>query len=208
MKILPTGLLAAALLLVACSKEPAKNPDPNHTHADFAVWIEGKQFDFSQPQYMSETPKKDASGKVLVDKDGAPVMTEIPGRKYQHLHDGNGHVTHRHKPGLTFADFFKTIGFTLTDTCFTTDTGESTCNSDQKKWQMFVNGKEIPMKAAYDFTDLDKILITYAANNAEIQKELAAMTDQACEYSKTCPEHGEPPTENCIADPSVPCVAP
>ena len=59
---------------------------------------------------------------------------------------------------------------------------------------------------SYVFADEDKILITTAVDDTELQKELKLLTDDACLYSQTCPERGEPPTENCIADPAVPCI--
>jgi len=92
----------------------AKNPDPNHNHADFAVWINGKQLDFAQAKYMSGS--SDPADPAHEEHD-----------KFLHLHDGNGHVVHRHKPGLGFGDFLKTIGFQLTADCLTLDTNEKIC---------------------------------------------------------------------------------
>lgn len=195
----------------------AQNPDPNHTHADFAVWINGVQLDFAKQKYMSHVPVTSVPSsfsfipRALAHEDepeGGSGSVAVSGREYLHLHDGNGHVVHRHKPGLGFGDFLSSIGFTLTSTCLTTDEGKKTCNADTKTWQFFVNGKEItPLPVNYVFADDDQLLLTYGADAAEVQKELSQMTDDACKYSKTCPGHGTPPTENCIADPTVPCVA-
>ena len=170
----------------------AVNPDPNHTHADFAVWIDGKEFDFSQEKYMT-TQQNEATN---------------PLRKYLHLHDGNGHVMHRHKPGLSIGDFFQSIGFKMSENCLVSDAGTSTCNADSKKWQLFENGQEEPFDPRFIFNDDDQLLLTYGASDTERANELNAMTSDACRYSRTCPEKGPPPTENCIADPAVPCVAP
>ena len=163
---------------------PAVNPDPNHTHADFAVYIDSKQVDFSDPKYMT-TEQKALS-------------------KYFHLHDGIGTLIHRHKPGLTLGDFFASLGFKMTTDCFTLDTGTSYCTNGDKKWIFTVNAEEKPLDPNYVFHDTDKILLTYGV----IVPQLIKMTDDACLYSRTCPERGKAPTENCIADPTVPCVAP
>lgn len=97
--------LLLALLLVSCTaQEPAVNPDPNHTHADFAVFVDGTRFDFSQDKYMS--------------------TEEHPKHPHLHMHDGNGNVMHRHKPGLTIADFFQSIKVTMTEKCVSFDTGQ------------------------------------------------------------------------------------
>ncbi|MBI1812459.1 hypothetical protein HY285_03115 [Candidatus Peregrinibacteria bacterium] len=189
--------------------EPAKNPDPNHAHADFAVWINGKKLDFSAQKYMTT----DAEEAKLKPGDV---------RLYLHLHDGDGHVIHRHKPELTFGNFLETIGLKSALVCPTrlNNSFPSTSNTCQQclnvpdypfsaeplcGWRMFVNGKERPLNLSYVFADGDHLLLTNANDAAEVQKQLSQMTDDACLYSRTCPERGKPPTENCIADPTVPC---
>ncbi len=212
------GVIAiAGIVLAAPATSLEQNPDPNHTHADFAVWIDGQKLDFSADTYMSNPVDDPIDGPMTykfiptavahdgVD-DGHPDEVTLPGRKYLHLHDGNGSVIHRHKPGLTLGDFFASIGFTMTTDCFTLDTKEQYCNTGKKHWRMFVNAKEVPMNPGYDFADNDKILLTYSAADSVPQEQLDQLTDDACRYSKTCPWRGDPPTENCIADPTVPCV--
>lgn len=174
---------------------PQPNPDPNHTHADFAVYVSGKRVDFAKDEYMS--------GLSTGSLDDADHQQHD---KYYHLHDGIGTVIHRHKPDLPLSQFFKSIGFTMAEDCFTQPDDQPICNNGSKTWKMYVNGTERPMEPGLVFTDEDKILITYDANQAELQRELAALTDEACRYSQTCRWKGPPPTENCIADPEVPCM--
>lgn len=197
--------LSAAYVLLLCvffvrflMTGSATNPDPNHAHADFAMWFDGEKFDFSQQKYMSEAPRANAEGEI--------VPTEIPGRRHLHLHDGNGHIIHRHKPGLTLGDFFRSIGFTMTKTCLKTDEGREACDTGKSHWRMIVNGEERPMDPGYVFNDLDQILLSYSASDTAYQDQWKELTDEACKYSQTCPWRGKPPTENCIADPEVPCV--
>ncbi len=185
------GLFFTALFfgfVTISSAGTAVNPDPNHTHADFAVFIEGDRIDFSQEKYMS------------TDTD--------PKHPYTHVHDGNGNVMHRHKPGVTVGEFFASLNITLTPDCFTLDTGEQYCNDGEKRWTMFVNGEETPIDPAFAFQDIDQILLTYGSSDDEAAAQLKRLTDDACLYSQTCPERGTPPKENCISDPTVPCVAP
>ncbi len=200
------GLLV--LTFAGCGHTPAKNPDPNHTHADFAVWIDGKQLDFSDARYMTEelTPEQEEALKhatgALVNRDVATL------KKYLHLHDGNGHVIHRHKPNLGLKDFFGSLQVDIAGKCYTSfepmADGEI-CGDNP--FRMFVNGVErSPFDLNYIFADDDHILITNAVSSAAVKKELGLMTDDACLYSKTCPWRGPAPTENCIADPNVPCT--
>jgi hypothetical protein len=189
-------------LVGACSAQPALKPDPNHTHADFAVWIDGRKVDFSQALYMS--------GGVTAEEAHAEDAEH--GHEhlhpYLHLHDGVGHVIHRHKPGVALGEFFASLGMDMTAECFSADAGAAACNDDARTWRMFVNGEEWPYDPAYVFQDVDAILLTYGSGDEEVARQIDALTDGACLYSRTCPERGDPPVENCIADPAVPCVAP
>lgn len=196
-----TASIGVVLVLAGCSwfaSKPAVNPDPNHTHADFAVWIDGVPLDFSGEEFMSET------------ETGEDENHEEHGHKhaYLHLHDGNGHVIHRHKPGLTIGEFFDSLGMQMTDACLTFEEPSglrSVCIEGNKRWRMVVNGQPMGLDPGYIFKDTDKILLSWGAE-AEIMEQLEQMTNDACLYSQTCPERGKPPAENCIADPAVPCV--
>ncbi len=192
---LPSAILLAFVLVACTQKTPAKNPDPNHTHADFAVWIDGTQMDFSGSEFMSGSSNADDPDHQKHDE-------------YLHLHDENGSVIHKHKSGFTLADFFATLKVGFTEKCFSSGVpmqdGE-VCS--ENPFRLFVNGTEQPFDdLRYVFSDEDKILITNTTDDLQVRNELQKITDDACLYSKTCPERGEPPAENCIADPEVPCT--
>jgi len=212
-RLLP-ALLIILLMLGAAAYNAnemlnAKNPDPNHTHADFAVWVGGTQLNFSDDAFMSGSS---------TDSDTHPTEGL---KKYLHLHDGVGTVIHRHKTGLTVADFLQSLGLTATGTCLTLDTNlfsqvdanvasdfaltPTLCDTGKFHWSMYVNGTQIPMNFAYEFSDGDKILLTYDAGDDHTSL-FDQITNDACLYSQTCPWRGDPPVENCIADPEVPCV--
>jgi hypothetical protein len=210
LQLIGVGIVAVsglALWGVWSTYQPAQNPDPNHTHADFAVWVDGKQLDFSGQAFMSGL------------STDANHDSEIGNRKYLHLHDGVGTVIHRHKPGLLLRDFFETLGV-----AFRVKDGNNLCirfpqlpeeicqdeASHVNNWGMIVNGGNSSyFDPAYVFKDEDKIMIYVGdpePTEEDIRRAWDRMTDDACKYSKTCPWKGEPPTENCIADPTVPCV--
>lgn len=189
------GVIAFGLMVIDHWDEwtkKAMNPDPNHTHADFAVWVGGKEIDFSASKYMS-------------GHDATAGQHD----QYFHLHDGNGHVLHRHKPGLPLEEFFLSIGFDPDAQCKNRSSHPNPpClfPAGSNSPRMFVNGKEMPYNPGYVFKDLDHILFTDAADDKEVQTELSKITDDACKYSRTCPERGAPPTEGCVSDPTVPCT--
>lgn len=188
--------IACVLLLSGCFGDPlrrAENPDPNHTHADFSVFIHGEPVDFSGDEYMSG----------LSTDDTTHDEEDEYHHEYLHLHDHLGTVIHRHKPGLTLSEFFQSLEVNASSDCFMDE-----CNTPDEYWRMFVNGAEVPMDMEYAFVDIDQILLTFGASDADVQEQLTHMTEEACLYSRTCPQRGDPPAENCIADPSVPCMVP
>jgi hypothetical protein len=188
-------VLSLFLLLAACTTgdplRQAENPDPNHTHTDFAVYMNGQKMDFSSDQFMSGAIEEDSH------------TDDSHKHAYLHLHDNIGHVLHRHKPGLTLGEFFESLQIDMTEDCF-----NDFCSTEAKRWTMIVNGQHGPLNPTYQFEDLDQILLTYGSTEEQITAQWNAMTDDSCLYSRTCPQRGDPPAENCIADPAVPCVAP
>ena len=202
--LLKSGIAAAAgvaLTLVITTVWPpaGTNPDANHAHADFAVWTHGKQFDFSDAKYMMTEDEEQA----------APANSP---KKYFHLHDGNGHVIHRHKPGRPLSDFFSSIGFGVAsekqgEWCWFTLSKKhpfSACESGPM--HVYVNGNMWPGNPFdYVFQDNDQLLLTDASTDTEVRHELSLMTHDACLYSETCPWRGKAPTESCVSDPTVPC---
>lgn len=183
-------ILAPVLLLSACWRQYETNPDPNHTHADFAVWEHGEKVEFSDPKYMSG---------VSWDEGSHDEVDEYH-HEHLHLHDEVGHVLHRHKPGLTLEEFFESLSFTFA--------GDG--------WRLFISNpvdkepvwEEIDFDLGYVFKDMDMVLLTDSTDDQAVNAQQELMTDDACLYSRTCPWKGDPPAENCVADPSVPCVVP
>lgn len=229
MRFLPVLIAAVAMGVAAMTpRQYVQNPDPNHTHADFAVWVNGTLLDFSDDRYMSAPPVQATVFDLLVPVASAHGDEEeagaLPGREYLHLHDGNGRVLHRHKPGLTIGDFFASLGLDMGDGCFTLDDflfaqldqdwakdfarTKTLCDDGKFRWTMIVNGEVVPMDHHYVPNDMDKILLSYGSSDTAPMEQYASITDEACKYSKTCPWKGEPPTENCIADPTIPCILP
>ncbi len=204
------AITLATLSLASCERRFQPNPDPNHTHADFAVWINGDKVDFSTDQFMSGLSTDEATHDEADERH----------HEYLHLHDGVGHVIHRHKPGLTFGEFLESLGVTFSkdslNVCMEVPGKERVCEDEagHRNWVMIVNGEQNPFfDTAYVFDDMDKILVVLPQTDdgderPEAWGYWAQMTDDACLYSKTCPWKGEPPAENCISDPAIPCVVP
>ena len=151
-------IIFLVLVIGACEygyNRTVPNEDPNHTHADFAVWINGQQVNFAQAKYMTAelTP---AQLEALSKNTDTGSSVEFL-KQYLHLHDMNGHVVHRHKPGLTFGDFLTSLGFSLQEkydptnkdiskSCVTDPDGRIFCDDlehHQEGWQVLVNDAQL-----------------------------------------------------------------
>ncbi len=156
-----------------------------HDHADFKVYLDGNLYNFSQGKYMS-------SGNNTLSN-------------FFHLHDMDGNVMHKHMAGVNLEFFFNTLKMKFNSTCFITDNENKYCNDRDKNIKMYVNGMRNYDYENYEFKDLDRILITYGnENEEEIKNQIGSVTDDACIYSKKCPERGSPPDEtSCLGNACV-----
>lgn len=152
--------------------------DEVHVHADFLLYINDEQIDFSGDQYQS-------SATQVLHPDF-------------HFHDNEDHIIHRHAADLTLAAFLDSLGYTLTNECITTDSGQTHCSDEESELLLYVNGQTYDDITSYIPEDEDQVLLYYGApDNLAIETYLDEVTDKACIYSGTCPERGLPPPESC-----------
>jgi len=170
------------LVIESCNTQDDPNCKlraPAHYHADFAVFIRGEQVDFNRPEWVVDEN---------ADGDHHP---------YLHIHPERYTVVHVHLSGSTWAEFFETLGFKLTDptlagvdeadTCLVTPEGERLCSNGQERLRFFRNGVEVDGIALTEIHDLERVLITYGSeSDEEIAAQLAAVTDQSCIVGGYC----------------------
>lgn len=168
------------------------------TLADFEALIKAEILKAPKPT-ITKTEAYHIHVNVKIYTNGAAI--DLSQAKYQsvegkelspdiHLHDGNGDVVHIHKKGVTLGEFFTSLKMSFS----------------KSNVKMFVNGKENTRLADYVPQDLDRIVITDQRDDATIRKQIAAVADDACIYSRTCPERGTPPTENCVGSLGTGCT--
>jgi len=152
-----------------------------HVHADFAVFLNGEQLNFSQKQFMHEESCGKPGQPEPMDLNTAEGRAEA-----MHLHDLNGNVMHVHNENATFPLFFQNIGFSLTKDCI--QTKESLyCNSPTKTLKVFVNAGQVQDYMNYKPQDLDQILVTYGSESQGlVNAQYDSITSQACIYSEKC----------------------
>jgi hypothetical protein len=159
---------------------------PIHEHANFALIIDGKKFDFDQPQFLS-TDSFETS-------------------PYAHIHAPRYDIVHVHYSNTTWNEFFKSIGFNLVDpsfptvtneqTCLTLPTGEKLCGNDTKKFHFIVNGVKVDGVASKNIYDLDRVLIVYGTETDDQAMALFPQVgDDACIPSERCSDRIGPDEE-------------
>lgn len=139
-----------------------------HAHADFKVFLDGEEFNFNKSSF-------DAANR------------------YIHLHlsnpDGDKVIHVEGVENITLGIFFESLGMKFNASCFILDTGESYCNTFEKRIRFFVNNKGNFQFDFYEPRNIDRILIAYGnENDEEIMKQMENVTDYACIYSNRCPE--------------------
>ncbi|MFH0828582.1 MAG: thioredoxin domain-containing protein [Candidatus Kerfeldbacteria bacterium] len=153
--------------------------EPVHIHANIRVVVEGTPIDFSLDRYQKNA-------------EGGELNPDI------HFHNKNGDVIHIHKAGITVSDLFGTFSMSLGQDCITLDTSTTKCATGSNKLRMYVNGTENSSSGSYAIGDLDRILVIFGSEDESVvQKQIKAVPDTACIYSRTCPERGSPPPEEC-----------
>lgn len=149
-----------------------------HVHADFSFYILDERVNLTDPQFQS-TAENAKHPRI-------------------HFHDGVDTMIHRHAEGITLGEFFDSLGMTLSDSCVTLADDRMYCSDNSNQLTLFVNGEAVTEPAQYIVQEEDRLLLYYGdpqSPNLERYKE--EITDEACIYSGTCPERGEPPFESC-----------
>lgn len=169
-----------------CENRPAV-----HEHADFALFINGKQFDFNQPQFISH--------------EDNPLSDEV------HIHEPRYTVLHIHRAGTSWFAFFDSLKFKLTDmslpgttndkVCLTMPDGTNHCNNATNTWKFFMNGVQVDGLTLQYIHDLDRALFSYGPETVDQVRvqQLPLVSDQACIPSEICKDRINPndPPENC-----------
>lgn len=146
-----------------------------HSHADFKVYINNAAIDFSQPQYQEHSGHSGNNGEEISCGNESQLA---------HLDNGDGAVVHKHATGVTWGYFFSKLSMNMTDGCLKLQDGPSYCNDGPARWRFFVNGKETGPLKDTEIHDLDRVLFTYNATDAEIQRQLASVTSKSINQSK------------------------
>jgi len=172
-----------------------------HEHADFALFINGTEFSFDQPQFLST--------------EGNETSADV------HIHAPRYTVVHVHTTNTQWSEFFTSLGFKLMDpsflgtapdkTCLTMPDKTQYCQTGANTFKFYVNGVKVDGITDTNIHDLDRVLISYGPETDAqvVANQLPQVTDQACIPSERCRSRipaNEPP-EQCTVSNNT-CVKP
>lgn len=138
-----------------------------HIHADWKIYINGKELDEnfldSLAMDMSRMDSSVTSSFIHLDK-GAPTPEKT------------GDVLHMHATGVPLWIFFKSVEMEFNKDCLSLVDGQKFCNDAVNTLKFYVNGKLNGKWENYVFNDLDKMLISYG-NETDLTQQLNSITD-------------------------------
>ena len=152
------AIAVVSALMYSARQQQSSNNNNNygpvgsaHEHAAFAIKINVKQIDFSQPKYQVQS-------------------------RLIHVEGGDGTTLHRHATGVPFDEFLKSVNMNIKNGCFILDDGKQYCNNKENKLRFFLNGNETDSINSYVINPNDRILVIYGNETADqINQELDAL---------------------------------
>jgi hypothetical protein len=124
-----------------------------HDHAGILVKIFGDTFDFDGVAYQIKS-------------------------QWIHFEGNDGTTIHKHATGVTLGFLFDTLGLGLDDQCFVFKDGKSFCATEDYSMKFFINGEPVDDIRDHVITEDDKILISYGADEEELESQLLELEAQ------------------------------
>lgn len=167
-----TGILIGMLVILGIRFVSYQPPKDVHYHANFAVYVDGKQEQFSNPLLYEEISECSISTE------------EKPGER-AHLHENIKDVVHVEDSAVTWGNFFQNINWNVSDKYL--DTSDVLLvNTDTKKVTYILNGEEVSNISNKVIGDKDRLLVSYGiATKDEINKQFSTVATTAEKYNVT-----------------------
>jgi len=166
------GILIGMLMVLGIRFVSYQPPKDVHYHANFAVYVDGKQEQFSNPLLYEEISECSISTE------------EKPGER-AHLHENIKDVVHVEDSAVTWGNFFQNINWNVSDKYL--DTSDVLLvNTDTKKVTYILNGEEVSNITNKVIGDKDRLLVSYGSSTKdEITKQFSTVASSAEKYNVT-----------------------
>lgn len=151
------GIVFGALIILAVRFATYKPVAAVHYHANFAVYIDGKQEQFENPFLYEEISE-------------CSVRTSMTPGERAHLHDKVKDVVHVEDEAVTWGNFFQNIGWGVgNDYLATSDTMH--LDIDAKKVSYILNGESLDNITNKIIGNKDRLLVNYGESTTEQLKQ-------------------------------------
>lgn len=190
-------VLGFGILYVGVQSEVGTSEGDFHEHADFAVVVDGVKLDFSGAKYMHAEPCAVEGLKIFPEALAHGSSLELSDKV--HMHNFNGNVVHVHEEGITWHDFFDSLGLDIADRI--TQEGKM-LGSEGGQVTFVLNGEQKDSTVLdLEIRDGNALLVSYGKLDG-VDTRLALesgqfLTHDACISSGTCPSRGAAPVESC-----------
>lgn len=166
------GVIFGALTVLGIRFVTYAAPFETHYHANFAVYVDGKQEQFSNPLLYEEISE-------------CSISTEKKPGERAHLHENIKDVVHVEDSAVTWGNFFQNINWNVSDKYL--DTSEDLLvNTETKKVAYVLNGEEVSNITNKVIGDKDRLLVSYGtATKDEINKQFSTVASSAEKYNVT-----------------------
>ncbi|MDY6768876.1 MAG: hypothetical protein SVW02_02090 [Candidatus Nanohaloarchaea archaeon] len=135
------GFIISAVNAVTGPTGAAVGPaGSTHEHAQFSVFVNGEEIDFSQPRYQFQQTQ---NSRV-------------------HFEAGDGSRIHKHATGVTIGFALESLDMGINATCLTVH-DETYCEDGAATLETMVNGEEIQNPASHVIRDGERIRIEYTS---------------------------------------------
>lgn len=167
-----TGVLIGMFVILGIRFVSYQPPKDVHYHANFAVYVDDKQEQFSNPLLYEEISE-------------CSISTEKKPGERAHLHENIKDVVHVEDSAVTWGNFFQNINWNVSDKYL--DTSEDLLvNTETKKVTYILNGEEVSNITNKVIGDKDRLLVSYgAATKDEINKQFSTVASSAEKYNTT-----------------------
>lgn len=166
--LLLTGLVIGFGMFAVIRMIKYSPPKHVHYHANFQVYINGKQETFQDPLYYQEV------AGCLRDSDTDPLHRA-------HMHDEAYDVVHVHAPGVTWNHFFENINLGTEPTSLRIGSTVY-ANGELGTVTYILNGKKIASLTGRAITSEDTLLINFGnEDQAVLSARAQAITNKAHE---------------------------
>ena len=167
-----TGILIGMLVILGIRFVSYEPPKEVHYHANFAVYVDDKQEQFSNPLLYEEISE-------------CSISTEKKPGERAHLHENIKDVVHVEDSAVTWGNFFQNINWNVSDKYL--DTSEDLLvNTETKKVTYVLNGEEVSNITNKVIGDKDRLLVSYGtATKDEINKQFSTVASSAEKYNVT-----------------------